>query len=128
MADKFFVYGTLKVGGGFAGEFDAVRKSSTNAVLKNHDLYAIGAMKTAGFPGITPGDGEVHGEVHEFSKSNVKAVTVAMDRIEGEGSLYHRKERMITFEDGTEELVNVYVFASAMRPDYPKIESGVWEI
>jgi len=126
--NKFFVYGTLKIGGGFAKQFDSVRKSSTKAVLKGFDLYGIGASGSAGFPGIVPGDGEVHGEVHEFSKDKLVMVTRNMDYIEGEGNLYFREEHNITYADGTEELVNVYVFGPKMHPDYPKIESGIWEI
>lgn len=134
MTKKFFVYGTLKVGGRFAAMFDDTRTSSKKAVLKGFDLYGIGPGKTAGFPGIVKGKGKVHGELHEFSDKVLSEVTEAMDRIEGydenyeKGSLYLRKTTEVELEDGTKEEAFVYVFNQRIGKDYPLLKEGVWKI
>ena len=47
MTNKFFVYGTLKVGGRFAKSFDNLRSSFTEARIEGFDLFDLG-----NFPGI----------------------------------------------------------------------------
>jgi hypothetical protein len=45
---------------------------------------------------MVPGEGQVHGEVHEYD--DVASVILAMDRIEGEGSLYARRRGLVTWK------------------------------
>lgn len=124
--NRFFVYGTLKVGGRFAKGFDNSRLKSTTAVLSGFNLYDLGW-----FPGIKEGDGEVHGELHEYD--NVGAVTKELDRIEGfsendkTGSLFVRKRLPVKTDKGIVE-ANVYVFNRALGKDDKLVQSGIWEI
>jgi gamma-glutamylcyclotransferase (GGCT)/AIG2-like uncharacterized protein YtfP len=117
----FFVYGTLKVGGYYAGSFDKVRKSVHKAVAENKSLFSV----HGNFPAMVPGEGQVHGEVHEYD--DVASVILAMDRIEGEGSLYARRRGLVTLEDGREVEANYYEFLHP-TDKLEKIENGVWEI
>ena len=134
MCDKFFVYGTLKVGGYFAKKFDALRTSNKPAKLKGFDLYRIGSSTDSWFPGVIPGDGVVTGELHEYDKKATKEVLTGMDRIEGfdpknpKHSFYRREIVKVTLEDGTEEDANGYIFNSKMPKEYPKVKSGTWTI
>ena len=129
---KFFVYGTLKVGGYFAKYFDGMRKTSKIGKLENFDLFRIGNVKASWFPGIVPGDGTVTGEIHEYLDE--EEVLDAMDRIEGYNSinpkfsLYTREIREIELEDGTTEKAYVYVYNREVHDYFDKIEDGVWEI
>ena len=130
----FFVYGTLKKGGYYAEDFNAVRTNCRKALLKGYDMYGIGHSGIAGYPGIIPGSGVVHGEVHTFDRKAMKAVLEAMDNIEGyepgdpESSLYLRKKVIVELEDGTEERAMVYVFNRTIHKYYDKIENGVWDV
>lgn len=134
MNNKFFVYGTLKIGGYFAESFNKVRKNSTEAKLKGFDLFKIGSGNNSWFPGIIPGEGEVIGEVHEYAEEHIKDVYSHMDAIEGysetnpEASLYRRELMTVELEDGSTETVNVYVFNREIEKDYPKVKSGVWPV
>ena len=62
---KFFVYGTLKVGGRFATRFDHLRRQSVKGVVEGMTLYNLGW-----YPGIKPGKGVVCGEVHEYDNED----------------------------------------------------------
>lgn len=133
MTERFFVYGTLKVGGYFAAGFDKVRTSVKPATLKGHDLYRIGKSS---FPVAIPGDGFVIGEVHEYTKADTSQVLKELDRIEGyvenneENSLYIRKKLPITLNDGSEIEAYVYIFNQDIF-NYgrcTKINNGIWEL
>jgi len=121
----FFVYGTLKIGGRFAYDFDKYRITSQTATLKGYDLFNLGW-----FPGIIPGKGEVIGEVHEYKHAD--HVKNHMDAIEGyssrnkDNSLYVRKETVVLTEDGKEIKANIYVFNQNIPDDAKKFEGGVW--
>lgn len=131
---KFFVYGTLKIGGRFAASFDKVRVSSEVAKLKGFDLYGIGSGKTASFPGIVKGKGTVVGEIHEYPKDHLEEVTHYMDMIEGysekneDKSLYLRRKAQVELEDGSTEDAYVYIFNQKIPDSYPLIEDGIWKI
>lgn len=128
--DKFFVYGTLKVGGYFANIFDKFRVNSKRAVLKNHDLYDLGH-----FPGVMEGDGEVIGEIHEYKSENIDWILEQFDRIEGysktqpEKSLYLRKKLMVETEDGDEKAF-VYIFNASNTKglESKRLSSGFWSM
>ena len=131
---NFFVYGTLKEGGFFANNFDNIRETCKKAVLKGYDMYGIGHSGAAYYPGIIPGTGEIHGEVHSYNKKAMESVLKAIDSIEGydpndhESSLYLRKKVLVELEDGTEERVMVYIFNRKIHRYYDKIENGVWDV
>jgi gamma-glutamylcyclotransferase (GGCT)/AIG2-like uncharacterized protein YtfP len=123
---KFFVYGTLKVGGHFADRFDEVRVSSVKATLKDHALYNLGW-----FPTTAEEKGSiVVGEVHEYEKEEV--VLRHFDRIEGyteggDDNLYDRKVVKVETESGVEEAY-AYIFARNLPEDAELIESGEWQL
>jgi len=131
--NKFFVYGTLKVGGYFAKQFDYTRKSSKVATLHNHDLFVVGNVPSQ-FPGAVPGKGSIIGEIHEFALNQVMPITTCMDMIEGYSkkceyeSLYLRRILSVELEDGSLVDANVYLFNRPIKKQYKKIESGIWEI
>lgn len=126
---KVFVYGTLKVGGRFAADFDVVRESSVKATVygKIYDGY--------GYPRLllSPESDNltVHGELHTYSEPE-KVITL-MDLIEGykEGrpdNLYNRKPVTVKLDDGTEEEAFIYEYARPLEEDAEIIKSGKWEI
>ena len=125
MVDKFFVYGTLKVGGYYASLFNEFRVSSKPAKLFGYRMFEIGP-----YPGIVKGDGIVYGEVHEYS--NKTQVLREMDLIEGyrgDGlDLFVRRETIVVYENGKTEAVFIYVFNRDIFIDMPEIKSGNWEI
>ena len=126
---KFFVYGTLRVGGHYAGQFNDVRLSSTQAKIKG-SLFNAGGF----FPGIAlGGDGDVYGEVHEYSDAD--GVKAAMDGIEGysegrKNNLFNRKEIEATTRDG--EVIKAFVYEFGKPEELlesgKKIENGRWEV
>ena len=132
--NKFFVYGTLKVGGRFAAYFDKIRTSSKPATLMHHDLFGIGPIGHAPFPGAVPGTGNIVGEVHEYEGANIRSVLRSLDSIEGyheddeESSLYLRTKKKVVLEDGEEVDAFVYIFNKKIASHYHKLEEGVWEV
>jgi len=130
MTNKFFVYGSLKIGGYFADQFDEKRKECTKASIKGFNLYNLGA-----FPAIVKGDGEVYGELHTFSKDDVKSVTARFDMIEGfyeedkKQSLYIRESMNVVTENGKIEKANIYIFNDDLTDYKDKIiKSGKYEL
>jgi gamma-glutamylcyclotransferase (GGCT)/AIG2-like uncharacterized protein YtfP len=133
-AKAVFVYGTLRVGGFYAGYFDGLRLSAEKATIKG-DLY-----KGLPFPFIDiRGDGVVHGEVHTYE--DFERVMRGIDNIEGfveEGNpsnLYDRVVVEATFENG--EKVDAYVYHMTLEKadlyvqpwmKLRKVLDGVWEI
>ncbi len=132
MGKKFFVYGTLKVGGKFAPNLDHLRKKVTPASLTGFDLFGVVYSKDTkpDFPAAIKGTGKIKGEIHEFT-DDVKALDI-LDHIEGyieddpEGSLYLRDEVEVDLEAGGKETVFVYLFNREIQPHYPKMKE--WPI
>ena len=128
--NKFFVYGTLKVGGHFAKGFDHVRQHSVAATISGFDLYKV----SGSFPGIVKGTGTVIGELHTYTPESEAAVLRGMDTIEGyretdvEGSFYKRQVVDVNLPDGTTEKAFVYVFNRPARGRYEKVKDGNWPI
>jgi gamma-glutamylcyclotransferase (GGCT)/AIG2-like uncharacterized protein YtfP len=123
---KVFVYGTLKVGGKFAKNFDDVRVSVKPGTIKG-TLFNIHKS----FPGLVlEGDTEIAGEVHEYT--NAKAVGRSLDRIEGYGgpdnkdNLYDKADIEVKTAEGT-EICKVYVFAKETG-NFDVITNGEWEL
>jgi len=126
LLDKFFVYGTLKVGGHFSTRFDRLRKSDEKAIIIGFDLYDLGS-----FPAITKGDGEVVGELHKYS--DPKEALAHMDMIEGyngdpDHDLYKRIIIPVTIKGGEQIDAWVYVFNNKIPNHAKKIVNGCWEI
>jgi len=97
---KLFVYGTLK------GSVQYLTgKFLETATLKQHDMYRSGVGE---FPFITPGDGEIKGEVYEIISLGI------FDRIEGYPELYDRKE--VTVYGDKKHKAWVYYVGDAQRP------------
>lgn len=106
-----FVYGTLLTGQTNHKAFLSEESSPVKATVTGYDMYDIGH-----FPGIVRGNGKVKGEVYSVKLSCLKA----LDRLEGEGSLYIRKPVLATTENGEKKPVLVYVYNGSVK-DLPCI-------
>lgn len=122
---KFFVYGTLKVGGGLAKSFDGVRTSVKVGKIKG-TLYDLGS-----FPGVKlTGTSTIIGEVHTYTDSVL--VEKALDRIEGfiekghPQNLYNRRQIQVETDAGLETCV-MYEFAKDIST-FNKIKNGIWKV
>ena len=129
-----FVYGTLKLGGFYADQFDDFRIDSIKGYIEG-DLYDLG-----NFPGILlSGKNKIYGELHRYS--DFSSVVERMDRIEGyheedhPDNFYERKTVEVTTETGEIMEAVAYSLASKQLLDYVeekgdsiKVENGVWEI
>lgn len=103
---KVFVYGTLKSG------FHNHRCLEGATFLKETSLSIPFRMfDTGGFPVLLPASEDKPGffptgEVYELPEGNEGSVILQrLDRLEGEGSMYHRRE----FRDADGEVVSVYI-------------------
>ncbi|MDD4081108.1 MAG: gamma-glutamylcyclotransferase [Eubacteriales bacterium] len=98
-----FVYGTLKRGE--AMNILLPRHSANllgQARLQGYALYDLGA-----FPAILPREGEsVLGECYAINPSSLPG----LDRYEGEGSLYLRRQVRVSLGGGTEKTAWTYVY------------------
>ncbi len=132
MSKKFFVYGTLKVGGHYAEHLDHIRKSVVPASLPGFDLFGVTPINGAppNFPAAVKGTGRIEGEIHEFT-DDVEALNT-MDMIEGfneedlENSLYIRNKVEVDLKTGDKETVFVYLFNRKIQDYYPKMKE--WAI
>jgi len=124
---KFFVYGTLKVGGRFAGIFDSRRLSVKKATV-NGTMYSVSKC----YPAVKfNNNGIIHGEIHEYVDE--KEVQEHFNRIEGfygenvDYNLYNRVKIKVTNEDGNEVDCYAYEF-NKDTATLEKVENGIWEI
>ena len=102
MADKLFVYGTLKNGKG--------KRAHVRGTLYNLGYY----------PGYTQtGNDLVEGEIHDITTDELKK----LDLYEGVPQGLYRRE-VIKTEDG--DNVWVYIYAMSIHPTVPKIADGRW--
>lgn len=125
--EKFFVYGTLKIGGHFANDFDEFRISSKPSTIDDHALYNLGWFPTV----VEEKGAQVHGELHEYKYPD--AIMRALDHIEGytgeqESDLYDRKKIKVTTEDGEVHEAYIYIFVQLLPSDAKKVESGIWGV
>tara|TARA_R100000781_G_scaffold94684_2_gene59007 strand:+ start:3216 stop:3812 length:597 start_codon:yes stop_codon:yes gene_type:complete len=113
-----FVYGTLKMG----GHNHHYLKDSK---FVQHFLFPeLTLIETGyGFPAAIMNEGSsVYGEIYQINNKTL----LNLDRLEGEGSLYFRKERSITLEDLRGVRVKVYIWG---RPTHHIEESlYYWDI
>lgn len=138
MADQYhvFVYGTLKVGGYFATQFDKFRTKSIDARLRGYKLMDLGA-----YPAIIESDNHadmVYGELHSYD--SFPSVQRAMDMIEGykpndpEGGLYCRKRELAEGADAVMHHVFVYYMdkdseiGKRIMSSANVIPEGVWHL
>ncbi len=132
MLKKFFVYGTLKVGGNFAVHLDEFRKNSVVAKVKGFDLFGIVHNKGCkpAFPAAVKGTGEIVGEIHEYNDE--ETALMLMDQIEGynksnpEDSYYVRNEVIVDLEDATKCTATMYTFNGEIKEYFPKMKE--WKI
>jgi len=124
---KIFVYGTLKVGGYYASNFDNVRIDVKRAMVPGK-IY-----DGAGYPRLRLDDDEklVYGELHTYEEGD--DVLHLMDQIEGyqpkgNNNLYNRKKVKVLLENGESEEAYVYEYASDLSGRAKVVESGKWEI
>ena len=126
-----FVYGTLKVGQGFAWRLDEYRTSSIEGTIKASLFRGI-------YPMIIDGDDEVHGEIHVYESEDNMALQI-LDQIEGyhEGSKHNLYERRLVEaigEDGKTYQAYAYYIAIPSEIEkckdgtYDKIENGIWTL
>lgn len=115
MAERLFVYGTLRPGRApreIAGTVSALQRIGDGTVRGR--LFDLGA-----YPGIALDDkaGEVEGEVFDLPD---EATLARLDAYEDyrphdpEGSLFRRVKATVTFADGTRGLCWVYVYNGAL--------------
>lgn len=128
-----FVYGTLKLGGFYADQFDSFRIDSVKGHIEGN-LYDLGS-----FPGILlSGKNKVHGELHKYSEFDT--VIKLMDQIEGyrgenhPDNFYERKAVEVTTETG--EIIEAVTYSLAAKQlldivekggDSMKVKDGTWE-
>jgi gamma-glutamylcyclotransferase (GGCT)/AIG2-like uncharacterized protein YtfP len=123
-ANSIFVYGTLMKG---QANYDYFMKEATfigNGCISGYEMYDLGS-----FPGIIPGDGSVNGEVYDVSDRELEAI----NRLEGEGSLYIKTEVEVELETGEKIPASAYVYnhsVSGCRRHYGKYgdEEYVWYV
>ncbi|MFZ3373652.1 MAG: gamma-glutamylcyclotransferase family protein [Desulfitobacteriaceae bacterium] len=88
--DKVFVYGTLMKGYGNYCYYLSESEFLGKGEITGYALYAVSS-----FPGIVPEVGEkVKGEVYKVNRDTLKR----LDSLEGEGSLYLRKQVEVLVE------------------------------
>lgn len=119
-----FVYGTLKRG---HYNHNHLEKSLflSNAQVKG-ELLDIGP-----FPGLLGKKNDnskpkfVQGEVYLVDNETL----ARLDKLEGEGSLYHRKSTIAHCgQHRTARVFSVWAYYWGSHTDYPVIESGEWEL
>lgn len=122
-----FVYGTLKIGGYFAKQFDRFRVSSKSATIQG-TLF----QTDEGYPAlIKKGQDIIHGELHTYRDPT--NVLNKMDYIEGfygekvKNNLFTREKILINTDDGNECEALVY-FYNHNTDKNKRIENGIWKL
>lgn len=125
-----FVYGTLKRGYGNNHCLDRAYFVDTAVTLKKFRLY------NAGFPVMCDDthtndacNAYVRGEVWHF---NDVEILRRLDRLEGNGRMYHRKRINVELQDGTRMKVQAYIgdrkfWQNKGRDDLLPVEHGCYE-
>jgi len=123
--NKFFMYGTLKVGGAY-DRFDSIRESADKATIGG-SIFNLGP-----FPAIKlDGHGLVQGEVQTFKEEHLDRIMARLDEIESyipeepELSLYIRREVEATLYNKERVTAWVYEFRRPI-PERHRIEEGIW--
>lgn len=117
--DLVFVYGTLMRGKSRHSEMENGFEFVSKGIVKG-DMYHI-----RDYPGIIPGEGVVHGELHRAS--DISDAIQLLDWIEGannQNPLFNRVIQEINTEQG-KYWAYVYHFAQEID-QFRKIENGKW--
>lgn len=126
---SIFVYGTLKVGGRFARQFDDLRKSVVKGKIKGAMFSVHGS-----YPAVVPeGDNEIIGEVHTYDDAKMEEISARMDGIEGyrgqdnPNNLYNKSTVEVELEDGKKIEATTYFFNHGIE-GLEKVADGVWPV
>jgi gamma-glutamylcyclotransferase (GGCT)/AIG2-like uncharacterized protein YtfP len=121
---KVFVYGTLKMSGHFARQFDKYRLHSEPAKVKGQ-IWDLGS-----YPGMTPHEVfHVSGQLHTYSDPVL--VMDKMDMIEGvynntAKDLFYRERVLVTSLDGKREDEAWAYFFNGNVYNRTEITTGIW--
>ena len=121
-SDSVFVYGGLMQGFGLH-HYVAFAAFVARATTRGR-LYVVGQ-----YPGMTDGDGVVHGEVYRFG--DIAVALEVLDEVEDydpldpDGSPYVRALRAVVTEDGKTLLAWTYLYNQDVKGLTP-ISSGDW--
>lgn len=96
-----FVYGTLMRGEANHDYYLSNSWCKGRATVSGFKMYDIGA-----FPGIVPGEGTVPGELYKVDYETLQR----LDYLEGEGSLYIRRNVPVTMSTGERAFAWIYVY------------------
>jgi gamma-glutamylcyclotransferase (GGCT)/AIG2-like uncharacterized protein YtfP len=110
-----FVYGTLRPGSGHPmAELLAAKARLVQGAIVRGRLYDLGP-----YPGLTPGEGSVRGELYELYKP--AATLELLDRYEGcpdgEAAAFDREVVTVPLEQGASAAAWVYYFRGPVRED-----------
>jgi len=126
--NKFFMYGTLKVGRPLdRGTLARTRTSVQDAHIAG-SIFSLGPYPTIKLDG----KGLVIGEVHTFPDKMVDQVMSMLDSIEGYNSanptkgLYNRHQVEATLPDGKVITAWAYEYNGSVDPKR-RLNDGVWE-
>lgn len=114
MAEKVFVYGTLRKGDERAHFLDGARLLGTRT-LEGFDLFDLGS-----YPGVIHGSGTVVGELYELASDHA---LVLLDHVEGIHARPPLYKRISVEVEG--EAAWLYVYAQSVA-NARYIESGDW--
>ncbi len=123
----FFVYGTLREGGG------NVHAWPEGAIARSRTAFLDGAsMSAVEFPYVWRNDsGAVRGELKDIRPEAYEVTLQALDDLEGyagpgEDNHYEREVVRVRFEDGTTAEAWVYLVDEAVGGAHPVVPSGDW--
>lgn len=96
-----FTYGTLMKGQSNHNHYLSDNQFVSNGTIEGFEMYDLGW-----YPGIVPGNGTVYGEVYAVSDDELRAI----DRLEGEGSLYIKTDVNVVLDSGKTIVAGAYVY------------------
>lgn len=126
--EKLFVYGTLRSHDGIAADHTVAADTRNyefvaDEVLSARPATLIGAdlLSFIHYPGITPGEGTVVGELFEITAEGL----AICDGIEAHPSFFERTEVSVSTDDGIERAW-AYWAPDALLSSGEPISSGDW--
>lgn len=103
---NIFVYGTLMKGQSNHNYFLYKSKFLGTGKISGYEMYDLGS-----FPGIIPGNGTVEGEVYNVTDYELQAI----NRLEGEGSLYIKTRVNVKMDNGKTISGSAYVYNDSVE-------------
>lgn len=126
----FFVYGTLRNG---FGNYEHLLKGNTikeiPATIKGK-MYSV--SKSGGFPCVVAGNDTIKGELMYIKEDRYWSVMRNLDILEGydykneQRSMYLRRLKEVTLENGEKVLAWVYIWKGEVKKDL-YVKSGDWK-